>query len=74
MDNPLSLNTSDTRFFISIDRAYIDQEFVLRLMNRIRLEYLAKKSDIDASVETLGEEIKETWWQRNKDRLLKGEE
>jgi len=71
--NALSLQTVDNRFLISIDKTYIDQDFLMRLMNRIRIEYLAKKIDFDETIEELGEEIKANWWEKNKDRLMKPE-
>jgi len=73
MQHALTLNTVDNRFLISIDKNYIEQDFVIRLMNRIRLEYLAKVIDFDESIEILGEEIKSDWWEKNKNRLLNPE-
>jgi len=69
----LTLQNFEDRFLISIDKSYIDQDFLIRLMNRIRLEYLSKKVDFDESIENIGEEIKANWWDQNKDRLLKPE-
>ena len=66
----LTLETVDNRFLISIDKAFIERDFIMRLMNRIRLEYLAKKVNFDDSIEILGEEIKLNWWEQNKNRLL----
>jgi hypothetical protein len=73
MQQALTLKTVENHFLISIDKAYIDPEFLFRLMNRIRLEYLAKKVDFDETIEELGEEIKANWWEKNKERLLKPE-
>jgi len=73
MYQPITLNTKDNRFLISIDKEFIDKKFLLNLMNHIRLEYLAKKVDFDESIEVLAEEIKDTWWNENKKRLLNPE-
>jgi hypothetical protein len=35
------------------------------------MEYLAKKIDLDESIEDLGEEMKLNWWSKNKDRFIK---
>ncbi len=70
MQQALTLQTNENRFLISIDKNYIEQEFVIRLMNRIRLEYLAKIVNFDENIEILGEEIKTDWWEKNKNRLL----
>ncbi len=73
MQHALTLQTIDNRFLISIDKAFIEQEFLIRLMNRIRLEYLAKKVDFDEDIEQLEDEIKINWWEKNKARLLNPE-
>ena len=70
MQQALTLQTVDNRFLISIDKTFIEQDFLIRLMNRIRLEYLAKVIDFDESVELLAEEMKSNWWDKNKSRLL----
>lgn len=70
MQQTLKLQTVDNHFLISIDKSYIEKDFLIRLMNRINLEYLSKKIDFDESIESLGEEIKAIWWDENKDRLL----
>jgi len=71
MSQAISLQTIDNQFVISIDKTYIEQEFIFRLMNRVRIEYLAKKADLDESIEELGEEMKANWWEKNKDRFIK---
>jgi len=73
MQHALTLQTIDNRFLISIDKTFIEQEFLMRLMNRIRLEYLAKKVDFDEDIEQLEDEIKINWWEKNKVRLLNPE-
>ncbi len=70
MQQAITLQTVDNRFLISIDKTYIEQDFLIRLMNRIRLEYLAKVVDFDENIELLAEEIKSNWWDKNKNRLL----
>ena len=67
----IDLQTTDDRFLISIDKSLVDKEFLLDLVEKIRLEYLIRKADFDESIEDLGEEIKADWWQKNKDRFIK---
>ena len=71
MQQALTIKTVDDRLLISIDKSYLDKDFLVRIINQIRIEYLAKKVDFNESIENLGEEIKENWWNRNKERLLK---
>jgi len=74
MEQALTLKTVDNRYLISIDKTFIEQDFLIRLMNRIRIEYLAKVGNFDESIEILGEEIKSNWWEKNKNRLLNPEQ
>ena len=67
----IDLQTTNDKFLISIDKDLVDKEFLLNLIEKIRLEYLVRKADFDESIEDLGEEIKADWWAKNKDRLLK---
>ena len=68
--NAVTLETQDDRFLISISRDYVDQEFLIKLVERIKLEHLVRRADFDESIEELGEQIKADWWLKNKDRLL----
>lgn len=70
MQAPVTLQTENNRFLISIDKNFIEKDFLFDLMTRIRLEYLAKKVDFDESIEILADEIKDKWWKQNKERLL----
>jgi hypothetical protein len=67
----IDLQTTNDKFLISIDKNSIDKEFLLNLIEKIRLEYLVRKVDFDESIEDLGEEIKADWWQKNKARFIK---
>jgi hypothetical protein len=67
----IDLQTTNDKFLISIDKTLVDKEFLLNLIEKIRLEYLVRKVDFDESIEDLGEEIKADWWQKNKDKFIK---
>nr|NQU90590.1 hypothetical protein [Bacteroidota bacterium] len=62
-----------SRFLISIDKSIFDQETILGLLNRLRMEYLIKKADLGDDIEQLGEEIKTDWWKKNKGRFIEPE-
>lgn len=70
----INIETTNDRFLISIDRNLVTKEMLQRLLNQLRLEYLAQRVDFDESIEEFGEEIKASWWQQNKERLLQGAE
>lgn len=73
MDSIIFDSTKD-RYLISIDKNTIEKDQLLKLIDNLRLEFLAQKVDFDASIEDLGEEIKESWWRENKDRFIPKEE
>jgi hypothetical protein len=55
---------------ISIDKAVFDKEWLLKLLENLRIEELTQKFDFDEDVEDLGEEIKADWWAKNKQRFI----
>ena len=70
----INVETTADRFLISIDKNLFTKEKLFRMLNQFRLESLAQQVDFDESIEDLGEEIKDSWWQQNKERLLQGNE
>jgi hypothetical protein len=66
----ISLETTDEKFLITIDKGSLDAEFVRRLIERLRIEYLAEKVEFDEEIEIIGEDIKSEWWKNNKARML----
>lgn len=68
--NPIILESSGERFVLSIDKEYIDKEYLMQMLERIRTEHLAKKIDFGKDAEQLGEDIKADWWQKNKERFI----
>ncbi len=70
----IDFETTADKFVISIDKNAMKKESVMRVIKRLRQEYLAELADIDVSILELGEEIKATWWQKNKSRFIKDDE
>ena len=68
--NPITLDSSGERFLISVDKSFMDKAFLVQLVERIRIEYLAQKINFDDELQNLGEEIKQSWWTENKDRFM----
>ena len=67
----IELKSYKNKYLISLDKSYFDKEILYNLLERLRIEYLAKKISFNKSIEDLGEEIKEEWWKKNKDKFLK---
>lgn len=66
----IQLNTQNDKYLISIDKSMFDKEWLVKLLENLRVEELARKFNFDESIETLGEEIKADWWTRNKNRFI----
>jgi hypothetical protein len=66
----INLDTQNDRYLISIDKAVFDKEWLLKLLENLRIEELTQKFDFDEDVEDLGEEIKADWWAKNKQRFI----
>ena len=73
MGTPISLKTTDNDFLIRIDKKSISQDVLLRLLEKINIEFLAQKIDFQEDIIELGEEIKADWWQKNKAWFLNPE-
>ena len=70
----VKVKSSKDQFIISVDKDSINKESLLQFIENLRLESLAEKVDFDEDIEELGEEIKEGWWKKNKDRFIPKEE
>jgi hypothetical protein len=66
----IQLNTQNDKYLISIDKSLFDKEWLVKLLESLRVEELARKFNFDESIETLGEEIKADWWAKNKNRFI----
>ena len=66
----ISIITTPDKFVISIDKKVLNEDYVLNLVERLRVEYLAESVSFDDQIEEIGKEIKNDWWTKNKERLL----
>ena len=67
----IHLDIQPDKYLISIDRSAIDRQWLVQLIERLRMEELAAQFDFGEDVETLGEQIKADWWTKNKGRFIK---
>lgn len=70
----VTLETQGDKFLISIDKNYVEKDFLVKLVEKIKLEHLVHKVNFDESIEDLGEIVKADWWEKNKDRFLRRKE
>lgn len=66
----IQLETKADKYLISIDKATFSREWVTQLIEKLRIEELAKQFDFDEDIEALGEQIKADWWAKNKERFI----
>ncbi|WP_028665814.1 hypothetical protein [Runella zeae] len=69
----LSINNTAETFQITLDKKFFDENFLRETIEYLRTEYLAQKLDFADSIEEIGEEIKHSWWQKNKALYIKSE-
>ncbi|MCF6156114.1 MAG: hypothetical protein E3K36_12910 [Candidatus Brocadia sp.] len=57
---------------VKIPKNLISKDYVKKFIERIELEMLIEKCQMtDKEAWKLSEEIKEEWWKKNKDKVLK---
>ena len=70
----IDITSNRNRMNINLDMTKMDRQFVMDMIDRLKIHYLAKKVDFDEGIEELGESIKSDWWQKNKHRFIKEDE
>jgi len=66
----ISVDSSEDRFIVSIDKNLINKEQLLQFIDNLRIEFLAQNVGFTDDIEIIGEEIKQTWWDNNKDKYV----
>lgn len=66
----IHLDTSTDKYLISIDKKALDKTWLIKLVEKLRVEELAQQFDFDEDIEDLGEQIKADWWNKNKHRFI----
>ena len=70
MDGLQIENTSD-KLVLRIDKENFSESVLLKIMRVSRLEYLICNAGFDEAVLQIDEDIKENWWQENRDEILR---
>ena len=68
----IQVNSNATDMIINIPKSSISPEIVMQILKRFRFEELIQKADFEEDIDDLGEEIKADWWQRNREKYLRG--
>ena len=59
----INIESTAGKYIISIDKNAVDKHFLFDLIERLSIENLAQKIDLDDSIIELGEDIKKDWWE-----------
>lgn len=66
----IHLDTLGEKYLISLDKSSFDKEWLMGLIERLRMEEPAHKLNFEEGIESLGEESKSDWWNKNKQRFI----
>jgi len=67
-----SMQSVGNQVVITVDLSFMNIESLNRLFERLRIEELIQKADFSDEITGIGTEIKQSWWQRNREQYLKG--
>jgi len=67
-----SIKSVGNQAVITVDLSFMNMESLNLLFDRLRTEQLIRKADFSDEVTEIGKEIKQSWWQKNRDQYLKG--
>jgi hypothetical protein len=70
--NDFSIQAVGNEAIITVDLSLMDIESLNVMFERLRTEQLIKKADFKEDIVEIGEEIKGSWWERNRERYLRG--
>lgn len=62
--------SNQDQYLISIGKNAFDKAWLLKLIEKLRMEELAQQFDFDENIENIGEQIKADWWAKNKSRFI----
>ena len=68
----LTLQSFENEWVIKIDKSEFPPEFIIKMLRRLRLEWLAKKAAFDPSLaQSLAIEMEDSWWNKHGEAFLK---
>jgi len=57
---------------IKVDLSFMSIESLNWMFERLQTEHLIRKADFDEEITGIGAEIKQGWWQKNREEYLRG--
>jgi len=68
----LTIDTKGDKMILTLNRKGFDQDYLITLVKRLKLEELAQKSGFTDAVESIADELDQQWWDKNAEEFLKG--
>jgi hypothetical protein len=68
----IQVQQTDSDVVINIPKSSIEPKLLLAILQRFRFEELIQKAAFQDDIEDFGDEIKNDWWQKNRETYLKG--
>lgn len=69
----VQISFNDDEAILKFPKQLVSSAYVQEFLQRLRLETIVEKSQLtEEKAWELSEEIKQEWWQKNKDKFLKG--
>ena len=65
-----SIQSTGNQVVITMERSFVDIDFLNKLFERLRVEELIKKANFSDDIIEMATEMKREWWTRNKERYL----
>ncbi|MBF0226857.1 MAG: hypothetical protein HQK76_15515 [Desulfobacterales bacterium] len=66
-----NIQSSGNQVVITVDLSFINIDSLNKLFEKLRIEQLIQKANFNDKVTDIGKEIKQNWWQKNKELYLK---
>ena len=67
----IQIESTENAIHIVLDKNCVSMDFLIDLLEQLRVERLAAKIDFPEDIVTVGDDIKKGWWQNHKDSFLK---
>lgn len=65
----VNIRSDQDQYIININKNLFDKEVIVKILEWLRLEELAGKMNTGDDILEIDEEIKQDWWERNKNRF-----
>jgi len=62
----LEIDSTEDKFSISLDKNIFDKEIIISIIERLKVESIAKEVDFSENIIDVSNDIKTNWWKENK--------